>query len=137
MSKGTRATETKAFADRLRRALDGIGVRPSPTLVANEFNTRYWGQSITSHTARNWLLGRSIPTQDKLRVLAEWLQVAPDLLRFGEQTSSPSAFADQQLDMQDREMLQKYLTLPVEDRQIIRRVVSSLMLSHSKEKRSR
>ena len=75
--------ETLAFADRLRRALEAAGVRPSPTVVANEFNLRYWGRSITPHTARNWLLGQALPTQDKLVVLAEWLQVSPDELRFG------------------------------------------------------
>ena len=76
-------TETEAFAQRLRRALEVCAVRVSPTVVANEFNFRYWGRSITPHTARNWLLGKSIPTQDKLRVLSDWLQVSPDELRFG------------------------------------------------------
>ncbi len=79
----TTTTETEAFAQRLKQALAGSGVRASPTIVANEFNTRYWGRSITPHTARNWLLGKAMPTQDKLRVLADWLQVSPDELRFG------------------------------------------------------
>ena len=83
MSKASQLIETSAFSERLRLALQGVGVRPSPTLVANEFNLRYWGKSITSHTARNWLLGKSIPTQDKLRVLADWLHVSPDELRYG------------------------------------------------------
>ena len=61
--------ETQAFAERLRRALDAAGVRPSPTVVANEFNLRHWGRSITPHTARNWLLGQAFPTQDKLCLL--------------------------------------------------------------------
>ena len=68
MSKASQLIETNAFAERLRLALKGVGIRPSPTLVANEFNLRYWGKSITSHTARNWLLGKSIPMQDKLPV---------------------------------------------------------------------
>jgi hypothetical protein len=57
MAQASKQIENQAFAERLRQALKGIGVRPSPTLVANEFNLRYWGKSITSHTARNWLLG--------------------------------------------------------------------------------
>ena len=76
-------SESQQFADRLRSALESAGVRASPTLVANAFNLRYHGRSITPHTARNWLLGKVMPTQDKLRVLAEWLQVSPDELRFG------------------------------------------------------
>ncbi|MBE0473273.1 hypothetical protein [Rhodoferax sp.] len=81
MSNASKSIENQAFADRLRLALKGIGIRPSPTLLANEFNLRYWGKSITSHTARNWLLGKSIPMQDKLRVLAEWLHVSADELQ--------------------------------------------------------
>jgi transcriptional regulator with XRE-family HTH domain len=83
MSKASQLIETSAFSERLRLALQGVGVRPSPTLVANEFNLRYWGESITINTARNWLLGKSIPTQDKLRVLADWLRVSLDELSYG------------------------------------------------------
>jgi transcriptional regulator with XRE-family HTH domain len=127
--------ESEAFAERLRRALDGCGVRQSPTLVANEFNLRYWGRSITPHTARNWLLGKSIPTQDKLRVLADWLQVSPDELRFGRlggSVKTSAATADQaSLSMADREMVSRYLGLDVNDRKTVREVVTALSLAAS------
>lgn len=126
-------TETKAFAERLRHALDAAGVRPSPTVVANEFNQRYWGRSITPHTARNWLLGQSLPTQDKLVVLAEWLQVSPDELRFGKSTSGLNlAEADPQsgqLGMADREMIARYLGLPTADRKTVREVVAAMAVA--------
>ena len=110
-------------------------MRASPTIVANEFNLRYWGRSITPHTARNWLLGKSIPTQDKLRVLADWLQVSPDELRFGqsggairaaEATADPAS-----LSMADREMVSRYLGLDVNDRKTVREVVTALSLAAS------
>lgn len=127
------ASETEAFAQRLKRALEGSGVRASPTVVANEFNLRYWGRSITPHTARNWLLGKSIPTQDKLRVLAEWLQVSPDELRFGSlRATSLTSEADasfERLDMADREMVHRYLALAVTDRKTVRDVVTALSLA--------
>ncbi len=127
------ATETEAFAQRLKQALEGSGVRASPTVVANEFNLRYWGRSITPHTARNWLLGKAIPTQDKLRVLADWLQVSPDALRFGSlSTVSKNAAADanfERLDMADREMLHRYLALTVGDRKTVREVVTALSIA--------
>jgi transcriptional regulator with XRE-family HTH domain len=128
-------SETEAFAQRLKQALEGSGVRASPTIVANEFNLRYWGRSITPHTARNWLLGKSIPTQDKLRVLADWLQVSPDELRFGqsggairaaEATADPAS-----LSMADREMVRRYLGLDVNDRKTVREVVTALSLAAS------
>lgn len=123
-------SETEAFAERLKKALESCGVRASPTLVANEFNLRYWGRSITPHTARNWLLGKAIPTQDKLRVLADWLQVSPDELRFGTLRGNAAASdADPEygaLDMADREMILRYLGLTVPDRKTVREVVAAL-----------
>ena len=131
--------ETQAFAERLRSALDAVGVRPSPTLVANGFNQRYWGRSITPHTARNWLLGQSRPTQDKLVVLADWLQVSPDELRFGKAASAQRlADADpqfEQLDMADREMISRYLGLPAPDRKTVREVVAAMTVAAGVRKR--
>ena len=126
-------TESEAFAQRLRGALESCGVRLSPSVVANEFNLRYWGRSITPHTARNWLLGKSIPTQDKLRVLADWLQVSPDELRFGRQGGDQVLHeADAQfktLNMADREMLSRYVALSVTERKTVRDVVEALSLA--------
>lgn len=133
MSNASQLLETEGFADRLRLALKGVGIRPSPTLVANEFNLRYWGKSITPHTARNWLLGKSIPMQDKLRVLAEWLHVSADELRFGSlapTSKSQDAGVDRsQLTMQDREMLARYMTLSLADRKTVGEVVVALALA--------
>jgi transcriptional regulator with XRE-family HTH domain len=141
MSKASQAIETSAFAERLRLALKGVGIRPSPTLVANEFNLRYWGKSITSHTARNWLLGKSIPTQDKLRVLADWLHVSPDELRYGSLAASPKRQdSDAELatlNMQDREMLARYMALPIEDRKTVCDVVAALSVATAIKARNR
>lgn len=128
-------SETEAFARRLKKALDSSGVRISPTVVANQFNLLYWGRSITPHTARNWLLGKAIPTQDKLRVLADWLQVSPDELRFGRSGGPVMAAEDStdpaSLSMADREMLSRYLGLDLNDRKTVREVVTALSLAAS------
>jgi transcriptional regulator with XRE-family HTH domain len=126
-------TETQAFARRLRQSLEDAGVRTSPTVVANEFNLRYWGRSITPHTARNWLLAKAIPTQDKLRVLADWLQVSPDELRFGQKVGAIKAaevMSDlKSLNMSDREMLGRYLALDIHARKTVRDVVTALSVA--------
>ena len=110
-------------------------MRPSPALLANEFNLRYWGKSITANTARNWLLGKSIPMQDKLRVLSEWLHVGADELRFGTLApaiKSPIANMDSNaLTMQDRDMLAKYITLSTADRKTVCDVVLALAVAAS------
>ncbi len=135
MSNASKSIENQGFADRLRQALKGVGVRPSPVVVAHEFNLRYWGKSITANTARNWLLGQSIPMQDKLRVLAEWLHVSADELRFG--TLAPAlkspqvGFDTTALSMQDRDMLAKYTTLSVADRKTVCDVVLALAVAAS------
>ena len=106
-------------------------MRASPTLVANAFNLRYHGRSITPHTARNWLLGKVMPTQDKLRVLAEWLQVSPDELRFGRAPGKTYVFemnaGPVEMGLPDREMVDRYLSLSQEERKTVRDVVSAFV----------
>ncbi|MFM8609160.1 MAG: hypothetical protein ACKOCJ_01675 [Burkholderiaceae bacterium] len=129
------SSESRAFSERLRQALEAAGIRPSPTRVANEFNGRYWGKSITPHTARNWLIGKSIPTQDKLRVLSDWLHVSPDVLRFGSLPQAPHAAEPlgegSEADLVDRELIQRYLSLTPRDRKTVRDVVTALTLAAS------
>ena len=133
-----KVSESQQFADRLRGALDGAGVRASPTLVANEFNLRYRGRSITPHTARNWLLGKVMPTQVKLRVLSDWLQVSPDELRFGRAPGKTYVFEMNdgpiEMGLADREMVDRYLSLPLQVRKTIRDVVSVFSMAQSGEK---
>jgi hypothetical protein len=104
-------------------------------VVAHEFNLRYWGKSITANTARNWLLGKSIPMQDKLRVLSEWLHVSADELRFGTLApavkNQPGSFDTTALTMQDRDMLTKYTALSLADRKTVCDVVMALAVAAS------
>jgi transcriptional regulator with XRE-family HTH domain len=133
----SKVSESQQFADRLRSALESAGVRASPTLVANAFNLRYHGRSITPHTARNWLLGKVMPTQDKLRVLADWLQVSPDELRFGRAPGKTYVFemstGPVEMSLSDREMVDRYLSLSLEERKTILDVVSAFVRANAAE----
>ena len=76
--------ERESFSERLQSALRKADYSPdSPTQLAREFNIRFEGRPITVHAARKWLVGEAIPTQEKLRALAQWLGVPADWLRFG------------------------------------------------------
>jgi len=78
------ANERENFSQRLQQALKNAHYSPdSPTRLAREFNVRFEGRPITVHAARKWLVGEAIPTQEKLRMIARWLGVPADLLRFG------------------------------------------------------
>jgi transcriptional regulator with XRE-family HTH domain len=76
--------EREDFSGRLQQALRDADYSPdSPTQLAREFNIRFPGRPITVHAARKWLVGEAIPTQEKLRTLAQWLGVPAEWLRFG------------------------------------------------------
>lgn len=76
--------EREGFSERLQYALRNAEYSPdSPTQLAREFNIRFEGRPITVHAARKWLVGEAIPTQEKLRTLAQWLGVPAEWLRFG------------------------------------------------------
>jgi transcriptional regulator with XRE-family HTH domain len=77
--------EKHAFAKRLKDCLRKANVNPrSSTRVAREFNLRYPGDPITMQAVRKWLEAEAMPSQDKLRALAQWLDVPAQWLRFGE-----------------------------------------------------
>jgi transcriptional regulator with XRE-family HTH domain len=76
-------TEHFQFAERLNVAITDKGYKQSPTVIGNLLNQHFQGRPVTPHTARNWLLGKAMPTQDKLVLLAKLLDTSPEQLRFG------------------------------------------------------
>jgi transcriptional regulator with XRE-family HTH domain len=88
--------EKQGFSKRLRDSLKRAGVRHgSPAAIAREFNLRYEGTPVTPQAVRKWLGGSALPSQDKMRALALWLETSPHWLRFGE-GESPAAKARQE-----------------------------------------
>lgn len=67
----------------MRRLFPRVDV-DSPTRIAREFNLRYHGNPVSTQAVRKWLMGRALPSQDKIRALALWLDVSANWLRFGE-----------------------------------------------------
>ncbi len=115
------------FADRLRDAMKAAGYDPKPAVLEREFNTRYWGKAMTLHGVRRWLRGETMPTHDKLLVLAEWLAVSPQQLGFGDEVARKSqerrARWDSGIGYQDRDIFEAFLKLPVPQRKILREVI--------------
>lgn len=115
------------FALRLKAALISAGYEPRPSVLEREFNLRYWGAPITFQAVRRWLRGDSIPSQDKLQVLARWLGIEPQVLRYGEQASQ--VFMPMQatwvvpVNEEEDEVLRIYRGLPEEQRQVLRQVI--------------
>lgn len=132
MKKHIHNPESQAFAARLRHAMKEAGLKSSATQLADAFNMRYWGVGITPHAARNWMIGASIPKQDKLKTLSDLLQISPHDLLFGPQTSSmplnePSQ--TQSMGMCDTEMMRQFMRLNAEHKRMVRHWVKLAFLS--------
>lgn len=126
------------FADRLRDAMRAAGYEPRPVVLEREFNTRYWGKPMTLHGVRRWLRGETLPTQEKLLVLAEWLGVPPQQLRFGSEVTQRvqqrRARWDSGVGYQDRDIFEAFLKLPVPQRRLIREVILTFSKVHNADK---
>jgi transcriptional regulator with XRE-family HTH domain len=122
------------FADRLREAMTAAGYDPKPAVLEREFNTRYWGRGMTLHGVRRWLRGETLPSQEKLLVLAEWLGVPPQQLRFGSEVAlrvqQRRARWDSGIGYQDRDIFEAFLKLPVPQRKVVREVILTFAKAH-------
>ena len=117
------------FSHRFKIALREAGVRVSASNIAHEFNLRYWGTGVSSHAVRNWLMGVSIPKQDKLVVLAQWLRVTPEALLFGAQPPRPADehFTEKSVNLVDQQLIAQYFKLMPEHRVAVRLMVDALL----------
>ncbi len=76
--------ERAGFSLRLCSTLSEAGwTKLSATRLATEFNWLAGESRVTVHAARKWITGESIPTQARVLLLANWLDVCSDWLRFG------------------------------------------------------
>ena len=126
------------FAERLRDAMAAAGYEAKPAVLEREFNTRYWGKPMTLHGVRRWLRGETLPSQEKLLVLAEWLGVPPQQLRFGSEVAQRvqqrRARWDSGVGYQDRDIFEAFLKLPVPQRRLIREVILTFAKVHTADK---
>jgi hypothetical protein len=118
------------FANRLREAMERAGCQPKPAVLEREYNLRCWGKPVTLHGVRRWLRGETIPREDKLLVLAEWLQISPHQLRYGteidEKIEDRRARWDAAISSQERDVIEAYLSLPAEQRKAVRAIILGL-----------
>lgn len=77
--------ERKGFSERLFKAMQNAGYRPTQGVLTKNYNLRAQGNTVTTYSVAKWLNGESLPTRDKMRVLAEWLGVSVEWLAFGKE----------------------------------------------------
>ena len=119
--------EKTEFAERLRDAMTTAGYPVRPSVLEKEFNSRYWGRSVTFQAVSRWLRGEAIPSQEKLQVLADWLGVEPHVLRFGagpiKAIREKAKRWDEGVGHLEREVFETFLSLPTVQRKIVREVI--------------
>jgi hypothetical protein len=120
-------SEKALFAERLGLAISNKGIKQSPTVLCNLFNSSWNGRSITPHTARNWILGVAMPQQDKLVCLAELLDTSAGQLRYGRSSEKTMVISNGNLDSEisntDQEFFVRYLKLDETRKRLARDVV--------------
>ncbi len=125
---------THKFAKRLQNAMRAAGYEARPAVLEREFNLRYTGKPMTLHGVRRWLLGESLPKQDKLLVLAEWLRIPPQQLRYGTEVETrikqERARWDEGIGYVERETFEAFIALPAPQRKIVREVILTFAQAH-------
>lgn len=121
------------FAERLKFALLKAGKSLRPTDLAIQFSLQSQAEGgVSMPAARKWLRGEALPTEDKLRTLAHWLNVDPHELRYG--VSPNKALAEQLKQLpyaaqNDVAAVEQFLALPPEHRKTVRAVIKAFALT--------
>ena len=127
--------DKKLFADRLREAMQAAGYEAKPAVLEREFNTRFWGKPMTLHGVRRWLRGETLPTHEKLLVLAKWLAVTPQYLHYGDKiqhkVQERRARWDSGIGYEDRDIFEAFLKLPIPQRRVIREIILTFAKVHA------
>ena len=85
------------FSERLKTAIRLAGLdNLSNASLANRFNLRHPNQSVSTQAFHHWLVGRSIPTPDKIETLAKWLDTSGEWLRHGRMLEEGGAVSPQE-----------------------------------------
>lgn len=143
MVASTAVQERLDFAERLRACLTEAGYSAdSPTVLMRQVNQRHnGGQPLSPHAVRKWLLGESIPRQDKLRVLADWFGVSTEWLRFSKESASdgPSDIPNKPDHLQNRDtvLLEHFRRLDHHNQEIVLQLVQALSKASRKIEKTR
>jgi hypothetical protein len=106
-------------------------IRRSSTVLANLFNAEFHGKAVTIPTVSNWMHGLTMPTQDKLLVLADLLDTSAELLRFGRHSEKTLTMLNEdgsetELTSSQQQLVRKYIMLSASQQRLVSVLVSEL-----------
>lgn len=119
------------FAERLQQAMAAKSIKYSPTTLMRLFNEEFDGKAVTPHSVRNWMIGKSMPTQDKLRCLANVLDTSIEVLCYGrsiEKTLTISAENGDEIELStiQQQLVRKYISLSCAQQRLVSDLVVEL-----------
>ena len=119
------------FAARLEQAMAAKSIKLSPTVLAKLFNSVFDDRAVTPHTARNWMLGKSMPTQEKLVVLSELLDTSAEQLRYGRNSEktlmiSNADGSETELTASQQQQVRKYIMLSASQQRLVNDLVDEI-----------
>lgn len=93
--------------------------------IEREFNLRYASGTVTPQAIYKWLNGQSIPSLDKIQVLADWLNVSAKWLKTGieDEIIDPRSLIDKQ-------GMDSFLKLSHEHKQLILNLMQTLIKTY-------
>ena len=119
------------FAIRLEQAMAAKSIKHSPTVLVRLFNAEFDGKAVTPHTARNWMLGKAMPTQDKLLVLAKLLDTTAEQLRYGRLSEKTLTLqnadgSETVLTSRQQQLVRKYIMLSDSQQRLVSDLVDAI-----------
>ncbi len=117
------------FQERLQQALRRADIPIRASAVAEGFNLRADGATVTVHAVRKWLVGESIPTHERLVILAHWLGVHASWLLYGDAENSdfPAASVEPAHDTAELILIRDFKRLNSQGQHLLRSMLDVLM----------
>ena len=121
----------KEFAARLEQAISAKSISRSSTVLAKLFNAEFDGKAVTIPTVSNWMHGWTMPTQDKLLVLAKLLDTSAEYLRYGRNSEktlmiSNSDGSETELNSSQQQLVRKYIMLSAIQQRLVNDLVDEI-----------
>jgi len=119
------------FAARLELAMTAKSIKLSPTVLAMLFNSVFDGKDVGVHTARNWMMGKCLPTQDKMVVLSKLLDTSAEQLRYGRHSEKTLMISnadgnETELTGSQLQLVRKYILLTASQQKLVSDLVDEM-----------
>ena len=120
------------FSERLISSLKNSNIPVRVVEIRKLFLQHNIKIPLSSHAIRKWLVGESIPTQEKLRVLADILSVEPNWLRYGEAVNDDENPNFNKLNSNQKKLLNKFEKLSSNQKIYIIEITEALAAKDTK-----